>query len=389
MNPALRAAGLLPASLLFSASTAAAQPAPAPRAPNYANASDWLCLPGRKDVCSTPLATTALNPNGYGSTGLSSVARDPALDCFYVYPTVSADRGVNSDLVADASERSSAQSQFTRFAGACRTFAPMYRQMTTGAIAAAVTGADLEPARRLAYRDVVAAFRNYVATRSGGRPFVLVGHSQGSWHLQRLIAEEIEGRPVARRMRLAIIPGFNLLVPQGRLVGGTFKSTPLCSRPGETGCVISYVSYRERNVPPEGALFGFAPPGMTVACVNPARPGSKGWERLDSYWNARSTLAVPGGPVQWSRQGPPPTHFLRTEGLVSGRCVNDGRRGYLSIRTNADPRDARTDRVGGEVGLLGFFIPGWGMHLADVPAALGDLVRAVEDIGRREPAPRP
>jgi hypothetical protein len=391
VNLAKRLAGLLPALVFLPTAPAAAQaqPAPLPRAPNYTNASDWLCLPGRRDVCSTPLPTTALNPNGYGSTGPSTVAASPPLDCFYVYPTVSGDRGLNSDLVPDGSERGAAQSQFARFAGVCRTFAPMYRQMTTAAVAAAATGADLEPARRLAYRDVAAAFRNYVTTRGGNRPFVLVGHSQGSWHLQRLIAEEIEGRPIARRMRLAIIPGFNVLVPQGRLVGGTFKSTPLCSTPGETGCVISYVSFRERNIPPEGALFGFAPPGMTVGCVNPARPGSRAWEPLDSYWYARSTIAVPGGPVQWSTQGPPPTPFLRTEGLVSGRCVNDGRRGYLSIRTNADPRDARTDRVGGEVGILGFFLPGWGMHLADVPAAQGDLIRAVEDIARREPTRRP
>ena len=53
-------------------------------------------------------------------------------------------------------------------------------------------------------------------------------------------------------MKLAILPGFNVLVPQGKLVGGTFKSTPLCSRPGETGCVIAWVSFREKNVPPAG-----------------------------------------------------------------------------------------------------------------------------------------
>jgi hypothetical protein len=51
--------------------------------------------------------------------------------------------------------------------------------------------------------------------------------------LIRLISHEIEGKPEAARMKLAIIPGFNVLVPQGKLVGGSFKSTPLCSRPGE------------------------------------------------------------------------------------------------------------------------------------------------------------
>ena len=41
--------------------------------------------------------------------------------------------------------------------------------------------------------------------------------------LQQLISHEIEGKPVAKQMRLAILPGFNLLVPQGKLVGGTFE----------------------------------------------------------------------------------------------------------------------------------------------------------------------
>jgi hypothetical protein len=74
---------------------------------------------------------------------------------------------------------------------------------------------------------------------------------------------------------------------------------------------------------------------------------------------------------------------VRTEGLVSARCISDGQRGYLSIHTNADPTDKRTDRVGGEVGVFGMFLPGWGMHLADIAEAQGDLVRIVGDISAR------
>jgi hypothetical protein len=200
--------------------------------------------------------------------------------------------------------------------------------------------------------------------------------------LQLLIAREIENSPpLARRMKLAILPGINTLVPQGKLVGGTFKKTPLCSRPGETGCVIAWTSFRERNVPPAGAIFGIADrPGMTVACVNPARPGSRDWVPLDSYWYTRSAYPVPGGPVQWSTEGPPPTPYVRTEGLVSAKCINDGPRGYLSIHTNADPKDKRSDRIGGEVSVLGMFVPGWGMHLADMSEAQGDLIREVGEL---------
>ena len=110
---------------------------------------------------------------------------------------------------------------------------------------------------------------------------------------------------------------------------------------------------------------------------------------MDSYWYARSTQPVPGGPIVWSTEGPPPSPFLRTDGLVSARCVNDGPRGYLSIRTNADPRDKRTDRIGGEVGILGMFIPGWGLHLADMSAPQGDLVRQVGDLNRARTNSRP
>ena len=374
---------LLSFAALMATAPASAQAPAAPAPVDYSNAANWICLPGRADICSTPLGTTALNPNGYGSVGQSIVAKNPPLDCFYVYPTVSRDSGMNSDLVVDASERGAAQVQFARFAGVCRTFVPVYRQMTLGAVAAAAAGADMKRPGLIAYSDVANAWRTYLARYNKGRPFVVIGHSQGSMMLQQIIKNEIEGKPIARQMRRAILPGYNLYVPQGRRVGGTLKSTPICASPSETGCVMSWVSFRENNVPPAGAIFGVAPqPGMTVACTNPARPGSGGWERFDSYWNARWSLPVPGGPIQWSTEGAPSTPFVRTEGLVSGRCVTDGQRGYLSVRIHANPKDRRTDRVYGEVGLLGMFVPGWGMHLADVAEAQGDLIRQVEEVGR-------
>lgn len=374
-------------SLLAVVAAAAAAPAyaQAPALPpvDYGKESNWLCLPGQSDVCSRPLATTTLGRNGYGATGVSKVAKDPPIDCFYVYPTISGDRGMNSDLSA-SEEVGAVASQFARFAGVCRTFAPVYRQMTLGSIAAAAVGADMREPGEIAYRDVANAWRSYLRNHNRGRRFVLIGHSQGSIMLQELIKREIEGKPVARQMLRAIIPGFNVLVPQGARIGGTFKSTPLCGSPAETGCVMSWVSFRERNIPPERALFGWAPvPGMTVGCNNPARPGSTGWERLESYWSARSGLPVAGGPIRWSSEGPPPSPWLRTDGLVSARCVNDGRRGYLSVRTHADPKDRRTDRIGGEVAVLGMFLPGWGMHLADMAIAHGDLIRQVEKLGSR------
>jgi hypothetical protein len=375
---------LAAAAAAFSTVPAAAQPTPPPTAPavDYAQDSNWLCLPNGKDICSAPLATTDLPTTGYGARSVAVPTANPPVDCFYVYPTVSHDPGLNSDLSpSDSEERYAAQNQFARFGAVCRIFAPIYRQMTIGAITAVLTGGDVREASRIAYGDVSRAWHQFLAARNANRPFVLIGHSQGSLMLQLLLANEIEGRPEARRMLLAIIPGYNVLVPQGKLVGGTFKSTPLCSHSAETGCVLAWSSFRIANVPPEGALFGYAAqPGMTVACTNPASPGATDWRRLDSYWNGRSSVSVPGGPIAWSSEGPPPTTFLHTTNLVSGACVNDGPRGYLSIRTNVTPGQRRTDRIGGEVGMMGFFLPGWGMHLNDIGEAQGDLVARIAEV---------
>jgi hypothetical protein len=118
---------------------------------------------------------------------------------------------------------------------------------------------------------------------------------------------------------------------------------------------------------------------MTVACTNPATLKS-GSASLHSYWFTASP-ATPGGaaPIQWSAEGDPPTPFVRTEGLASASCVNRGRSGYLSVLANADPADPRTDRIPGDVVRGGVVDAGWGLHLADVNIALGDLVRLVDE----------
>ena len=363
-------------TLILAAAAALATPAAAEdTGPDYANADNWLCLPGRADTCATPLATTALNPNGYGSTGQVTPAADPPIDCFYVYPTVSRDAGGNSDLVPGMEERGTAMVQFARFAGICRPFAPMYRQVTLAGLQATLAGGGAGGGdMALAYDDVLGAWRDYIANRNHGRPFVLIGHSQGSVMLSQLLAREIENSDAAGRMLSALLVGWNVEVPVGKAVGGTFKRTPLCTQVGETGCVVTYMSFRATNPPPPGAMFGrTATPGMAIGCTNPARL-ARATEPLDSYW-----YVGPGGlSAEWSSEGNPPSPFLRTEGLASAACVSGPGHGYLSVTVNADPADARTDAIPGEVVVNGSLLAGWGLHLADVYLAQGDLIALVE-----------
>lgn len=371
---------VLAALFAASAAPAVAQEAPAEAAaPDYSQSSSWLCLPGRSDPCSTPLSTAALNPNGYGSVGEVRAATDASIDCFYVYPTVSADAGMNSDLKPGPEEQAAAFVQFARFASLCRPFAPVYRQATLASIPAIVGGADPLPVVGLAYGDVLAAWNHYLENHNQGRPFVLIGHSQGTLHLSQLLAREIEGEEVTKRMLSALLIGFNIEVPQGELVGGSFSQTPLCNRPGQTGCVITFVSFRATNPPPISASFGrSAKAGMTIGCTNPAALGRKGSAPLDSYWYSGPSVVNAQDPIAWSSEGAPPAPFLRTEGLVAAACVNRGSVGYLSVDVRADQEDARTDRIPGDVVVNGQRLSGWGLHLADMSLAMGDLLRAVE-----------
>jgi hypothetical protein len=372
-------ASLAALALGFAATPALAQEAPAPV--DYADEASWLCLPGRADACGTPLPTADLTSAGYGPVTVAAPAADPPIDCFYVYPTVSRDPGLNSDMNAGPEEQAAAAVQFGRFASVCRTFAPIYRQATLASIAAVLTGQDVLPVMARAYGDVRAAWRHYLAHHNQGRPYVLIGHSQGTIHLQSLIAQEIEGRPEAARMASALLLGWAVEVPEGQVVGGTFRSTPLCERPGQTGCVISYMSFRAGSPPPPGSFLGRAArPGMTAACTDPSRLAG-GTGALDSYWFAASPPQAGAPAIAWSSAGPPAAPFLRTQGLVSGACAHDGQAGWLALTVHADPADARADAIPGDVYIGGQLVPGWGTHLADMNVAQGDLIRIVEAQG--------
>ncbi|HTU10416.1 MAG TPA: DUF3089 domain-containing protein [Allosphingosinicella sp.] len=368
-------------TLLLLVATIAAAPAdPASDGPvgpaDYAKGDNWLCLPGRADACASP-DTVELGPNGYGAPVVTRAAADPPADCFYLYPTVSRDPGFNSDLSAGMEERMAVAIQFARYSSVCRPFVPVYRSGTVHAVRSVLDGLNPDPIFARAYGDVEAAWRHYLRHYNNGRPVVIIAHSQGSIYAIELLKREFEGRPLERQLVSAIIPGFTVEVPQGRVAGGTFRSLPLCTRAGQTGCVVSYVSFREGQDPPADAMFGHASrPDWTIACTNPAALGSSARVPLDSYFFTGSNESMPSR-VVWSSTGRPPTRFVHTSGLANAACVNRGTMGYLSLGVNADPDDARADDIPGEIFFWRYTFDGWGMHLADMNAPQGDLIRMV------------
>ncbi len=366
------------------AQTTSAAPEAVPPA-DYSVDANWLCRPGRHDACAQDESTTVLAADGHMTRENFQPNPTAPIDCFYVYPTVSLDPGGNSDLVPGPEEFAAAQVQFARFAAQCRPFAPVYRQNTLTSLRARLTGGTFTPPDRLmAYSDVVAAWRYYLAHDSHGRGVVLIGHSQGSAILVQLMRDEIDGKPVMGQLVSAIILGANVIVPDGADVGGTFQHIPPCRSAIQTGCVISYTSFRDTAPPPPVGIFAHAYDpqtlrpltGMHALCTNPANlAGGSG--ALHSFF---PTSFGQRAPLDFAWTNPPRaigTAFVTTPGLVSAQCVTDGPSTYLSIHVNAGPNDVRTHDIYGDVREAGRLLPDWGLHLIDVPEAMGNLVDLV------------
>lgn len=356
---------------------AMAQPTgPAPV--DYRDAANWLCRPGRSDACAVDQTATVVAPDGKLTRQAFVPAKNPTIDCFYVYPTVSTDPTPNSDMTADQPERRVVEQQLARFGAQCRLFAPLYRQATLAALRSAMLGQPMPADRELAYRDVLSAWNDYLARDNGGRGVVLIGHSQGAGILKRLIQEEVEGKPVQKHIVSALLIGTNVIVPEGADVGGDFKQMPLCHAASQTGCIVSYVSFRDTAPPPANTRFARATtPGTRVACVNPAAPGG-GEGTLDAYLsNASSIVSSSSPPAVWAKGVNVDTPFVQVPGLLTSACVQRDGASYLAVTTHADPADPRADTIAGDVVAEGRILPDWGLHLIDMNVAMGNLVDLV------------
>jgi hypothetical protein len=235
-----------------------------------------------------------------------------------------------------------------------------------------------QAAMDLAFTDVKAAWRDYLGRDNKGQGVVLIGHSQGAGMLKRLIAEEIKGQPVAKKLVSALLIGHNVLVSKGKDVGGDLKATPLCRNAAQTGCVVTYVSFLADSPPPENSRFGRAEdPAMQVACTNPASlVGGAAATRPYFVTRGMGERATPFGP--WSKDGTAvTTPFVITPGLITARCVADEKGSYLAISATPAPGDVRSGQIGGEVKYGSMVLKDWGLHLIDMNLAMGDLVALV------------
>jgi hypothetical protein len=367
-------------------------------------ATKWLCGPGvADDPCRPSLSTTLYH--GWAQRAARFTAkrdRDLGVDCFYVYPTVSDQPTRLATKRVDPEIRSIALYQAARYSQLCRVYAPIYRQATVPALQA---GTTTRGDYLTAYGDVEEAFEAFLRRIGPDRGFVLIGHSQGSFHLQRLIRRRIETRPALRRRLVsAVLLGGDVTVRKGSDRGGVFRRVRTCERALQLACVLAFSAFNE--TPPKPSRFGRGAPRVAdflgfpkgsrleTACTNPAALGSNRSSPLSSVVPtepfAPGTLIAAGTSLLGLQWPPAPTTFVQSNGAFTGGCSRAGGAHVLRIASapgSPVPKASPT--------------PEWGLHLVDANIAQGDVVkvlrrqiRAYRSVSRRpgrrtRAAPRP
>jgi hypothetical protein len=329
-------------------------------AAQYAGTSNWICHPDLVDDECTDLSTTVIAPDGTRTE--VEAQRTPAdevdFDCFYVYPTTSADPTPVADLDVDASERDTVRAQVGRYASACRVFAPSYRQVTLGGLGGGATADD----RELGYGDVVDAWKTYVVEENEGRGVVLIGHSQGAGVLRRLITEEIDGTPGLRSLLVSALLLGSAVPSEG------FPEVPPCASIDDTGCVVSFAAYPAAEPPVEGALFGkVRDSGEPALCVDPLALDPDGDALGDAVFVTTDGLL--GAPT--SGFDDVTTPFVSLPDAVRTSCAEEGGFRYLAVDVDVDDPRPLAGLVEQRLG------PTWGLHLLDANLVQDDLIDLV------------
>ena len=205
---------------------------PLPQGANYGQAALWIARP---DI--------ANNPSLWLPPAAQRGSAQPRVSVFFVHPTSFTQSGAWNAPVGDRESQDLAtlfvRSQASAFNGLGQIWAPKYRQATFGAF---LTNND--NARRaldFAYRDVLAAYEEFLRETPADRPIILAAHSQGSMHLMRLLPERIRNAPEASRVVAVYLVGW----PVSLTADLPALPFPACQTAEQARCVLSWMSYAE------------------------------------------------------------------------------------------------------------------------------------------------
>ena len=299
-------------------------------ADSFKRAEMWLARP---DMAGNPALWV---PEGYAA------AKEPAAAVFFIHPTSYLNR-MHWNAPLDDKEANDRAALFLRgqasaFNGAGAVWAPRYRQATFGAFL--TSKQDAQQALDLAYRDVSAAFDQFLA-EAGNRPIILAGHSQGALHLTRLLHDRVAGKPIAKQVVAAYVVGW----PVSKTADLPRLGLAECTAADQTGCILSWQSFAEPADPSllldtfdaSNGFTGSARAGTPMICTNPVTgtPGTTA--------EAKANLGTLVPSADFSSA-------VLQKGTVPARC--DGR-GVLTI---GNPPEG----IGGQ-----YVLPGNNYHVFD------------------------
>jgi len=340
----------------------------------YSDPTHWTCRPDMTDTCDDDTSVTMINADGTTEVATFTPDPDAPVDCFYAYPTSSDDLTMNSDLIAGR-EKEVAYQQAARLSSVCRMFAPTYRSVTLAGLFNPPAGVDRASAWMIPFEDIKDAWNHYLANDNQGRGVILLAHSQGSGHLVRLLKEVIDPSDAQRSILIsAIMLGSAVAVPEGEDIGAAMQNIPLCRSNEQTGCIITYASFRDTAPPPTNAYFGkpggmgaASPEGEMAGCTNPAALSGGTGVLKSAFVTADWAFTDPALAASIT------TPFMGFPDLLEAECVYANGFSYLEVHTNADPTDTRADSFKGDLS------PEWGTHAVDWEVASLTILDVVKE----------
>ena len=190
---------------------------------------------------------------------LSGFPRKP-VDVFYLYPTTYRKLAASDPTCCNINNASMLKgspiafnNQATAFETAGNLYAPYYRQ---AALTPGVTQTEEEMwkvAEGIPYSDVSAAFDYFINNFNQGRPFILVGHSQGSIQMMLLLSRYMAVNPaVYSRMIAAYVIGYPVTA-QYMTANPHLK---FAEGPDDLGVIISYNTQSPNMLSGESLIMG-------------------------------------------------------------------------------------------------------------------------------------
>ena len=212
-------------------------PAKTPDAPDYSDPAYWAALPDKKDEAD-------FTPAGV-SPGNNQQRAD--VNVFYIHPTSLYggprwNSPMDPESKAGENVRYMLANQASAFNGACKVYAPHYRDAVIFSYLPGNNG-NGNKALDFAYYDVERAFDYFLQHFNNNQPFIIASHSQGTRHGQRLVKERIDGTPLAKKMIVAYLIGGG--VPADYC--DEMNNIHACSDATDIHCVVHWATFSEQS----------------------------------------------------------------------------------------------------------------------------------------------